>query len=177
MVSTSSFRPSSPAEQQALAYTFLESPVGRLLIAGNDQGLWQVSFVSGKDAREPSARWHESETGVVGEARRQLEAYFHRGLRAFDLPLHPAGTQFQLLVWNTLPLIPYGSTWSYGKLAAHIGKPSAVRAVGAANGANPLAIILPCHRVIGSGGALTGYGGGLENKAALLALERGDLIY
>jgi methylated-DNA-[protein]-cysteine S-methyltransferase len=177
MVSTSSFRPSSPAEQQALAFTFMESPVGRLLIAGGERGLWQVSFISGRDARQPPARWHESAAGVVGEARRQLEAYFRRDLRAFDLPLHPAGTEFQLLVWNALPSIPYGSTWSYGKLASQIGKPAAVRAVGAANGANPLAIILPCHRVIGSSGALTGYGGGLENKAALLALERGDLIY
>jgi methylated-DNA-[protein]-cysteine S-methyltransferase len=165
------------AGRQPLGFTFMESPVGRLLIAGDGQGLWQVSFVSGGDARKPGAPWHESMDGVVGEARRQLEAYFRRDLRAFDLPLHPAGTEFQLLVWNALPSIPYGSTWSYGRLAARVGKPSAVRAVGAANGANPLAIILPCHRVIGSSGALTGYGGGLENKAALLALERGDLIY
>ena len=180
MVSTfrpSSSRQSSPAEREALAFAFMESPVGRLLIAGNEQGLWQVSFVEGRDPCERAARWHESAEGVVGEARRQLEAYFRRELRAFTLPLNPAGTEFQLLVWNMLPFIPYGSTWSYGELAKRIGKPAAVRAVGAANGANPLAIILPCHRVIGSSGALTGYGGGLENKAALLALERGDLIY
>jgi len=164
------------ASQQELGFTFMESPVGRLLLAGDEQGLWLVSFVAGRHGGEPSARWHESRDGVVQEARRQLEAYFARKLREFSLPLRPAGTEFQLRVWNALPSIPYGETLSYGELATHIGSPTAVRAVGAANGANPLPIILPCHRVVGSGGALTGYGGGLPAKSALLALERGDLL-
>jgi methylated-DNA-[protein]-cysteine S-methyltransferase len=114
---------------------------------------------------------------VIGEARRQLDAYFRRELRVFTLPLRPRGTEFQRLVWNALASIRYGATVSYRELAERIGRPTAIRAVGAANGANPIPIIVPCHRVIGSGGALTGYGGGLPAKAALLALERGDLIY
>lgn len=106
-------------------------------------------------------------------AAAQLRAYFAGERRQFDLPLAPAGTEFQQRVWTALRGIPYGSTWSYGQLADKIGKPSAVRAVGLANGRNPIAVVIPCHRVIGSDGSLTGYGGGLERKSFLLDLERG----
>jgi methylated-DNA-[protein]-cysteine S-methyltransferase len=108
------------------------------------------------------------------EARRQLEEYFAGERREFSLTLEPAGTDFQRRVWQALRGIPYGATMSYGELARRIGNPRAVRAVGLANGANPISIIVPCHRVIGADGSLTGYGGGLERKRFLLALERGS---
>ena len=115
-------------------------------------------------ARDPSA--------ALGEARRQLTEYFAGARRAFDLPLAASGTPFQRRVWEALRRIPYGETISYGELARRIGKPTASRAVGAANGRNPIAIVVPCHRVIGADGTLIGYGGGLPVKEALLALER-----
>jgi methylated-DNA-[protein]-cysteine S-methyltransferase len=105
------------------------------------------------------------------ETARQLDAYFAGELKDFDVPLDVQGTDFQQLVWKQLTAIPYGETWSYGEMAAAIGKPSASRAVGHANGRNPVSIIVPCHRVIGSSGKLVGYGGGLDRKQALLALE------
>ncbi|MDR3671218.1 MAG: methylated-DNA--[protein]-cysteine S-methyltransferase [Holophaga sp.] len=109
----------------------------------------------------------------LAPVRRQLEEYFRGERRAFDLPLALRGTPFQLRVWAELQRIPYGATISYGELARRLGDPNLTRAVGAANGANPVSIIVPCHRVIGADGSLTGYGGGLENKRALLALEKG----
>jgi methylated-DNA-[protein]-cysteine S-methyltransferase len=105
------------------------------------------------------------------EVKYQLDAYFAGELQDFDLPLLPTGTRFQERVWQALAEIPYGETWSYGELARHIGKPKASRAVGAANGINPIPVIIPCHRVIGSSGKLTGFGGGLETKQYLLKLE------
>ena len=108
---------------------------------------------------------------MLRETRRQLEDYFAGERRDFDLPLSPHGTEFQCEVWLTLAHIPYGETWSYRDLAQRIGRPSATRAVGAANGRNPLPIVLPCHRVIGADGSLTGFGGGLPTKAFLLRLE------
>ncbi len=165
----------SEAAGQRLAYTFMDSPVGRLLLAGDDAGLWVVNFLDGRHPVQPGETWRESQS-PLSEAVRQLEAYFRRELRVFDLPLHPVGTEFQRTVWNALRAIPYGTTISYGELARRIGQPAAVRAVGAANGANPIGIIVPCHRVIGSNGKLVGYGGGLSNKVRLLALERGDLF-
>jgi methylated-DNA-[protein]-cysteine S-methyltransferase len=161
------------ARAQRLAYTFADSPVGRLLLAGDERGLWLLSF-AGRGGRVPD-RWEASD-GPFREAKRQLEAYFNRELRRFTVPVHLVGTEFQRAVWNALPTIPYGSTWSYGELARRIGRPAAVRAVGGANHANPVAIIIPCHRVIGSDGGLTGYGGGLPAKDRLLSLERGDLF-
>jgi methylated-DNA-[protein]-cysteine S-methyltransferase len=113
---------------------------------------------------------------LLREAESQLRAYFAGDLREFDLPLEPEGTAFQQRVWKELLKIPYGETWSYMEVARHIGAPSAVRAVGAANGANPIPIIVPCHRVIGASGKLVGYGGGLNLKRRLLALERGSLF-
>lgn len=154
---------------------FMESPVGRLLLAGDERGLWLLSYAGKHDPAHMSQRWHGSED-PFREAVRQLAAYFHRELRCFNLPLRLVGTEFQLAVWNTLLAIPYGSTMSYGDLARRIGRPSAVRAVGGANHANPVAIVVPCHRVIGASGKLVGYGGGLEIKDRLLALERGDLF-
>jgi len=169
-------RKAAGAYAQALAYAFVDSPVGRLLLAGDDGGLWLLSF-AGEGRRVPlSDRWEASD-GPFQEAKRQLAAYFNGDLRRFSVPLHLVGTEFQRAVWNMLPAIPYGSTWSYAELARRIGRPAAVRAVGGANHANPVAIIVPCHRVIGSDGALTGYGGGLSTKEKLLAMERGDLFY
>ncbi len=162
------------ADRQALAYHWMDSPVGRLLLAGDERGLWVIHFAS--NDTEPASAWRPAE-GPVREAVRQLEAFFGRELQQFDLALHPVGTEFQLAVWNALPGIPYGATISYSELARRIGRPASVRAVGAANGANPLPIVLPCHRVIGADGSLTGYGGGLPTKARLLAMERGDLLF
>ena len=156
--------------ERVLSYTYLESPVGRLLLAGDDDALHFVSFPSGDKAIRPKPEWIRSER-PFDEAKRQLVAYFKGELRQFDLPLVLTGTDFQKRVWNTLKTIPYGETRSYGWLAQRIGRPTASRAVGAANGANPIPIIIPCHRVIGSNGALTGFGGGIETKKFLLALE------
>jgi methylated-DNA-[protein]-cysteine S-methyltransferase len=141
-----------------------------LLLAADAAGLRVLSFESSKRATPAQPEWREDRAPFV-EAIRQLRAYFHGELREFDLPLAPEGTEFQLRVWDSLRTIPYGETISYGQLAQKIGNPKAVRAVGLANGCNPIPIIIPCHRVIGSDGGLTGFGGGLSNKRKLLALE------
>jgi methylated-DNA-[protein]-cysteine S-methyltransferase len=165
----------SRAHSQRLAYTFMDSPVGRLMLAGDEKALWLLSFANGHNPVQPGDLWQLSESPFQ-ETKRQLMAYFNGELRDFTIPVRLVGTEFQRAVWNTLPSIPYGSTWSYGELARSIGKPEAVRAVGGANHANPIAIIIPCHRVIGSNGKLVGYGGGLDIKDRLLAFERGELI-
>jgi methylated-DNA-[protein]-cysteine S-methyltransferase len=144
----------------------MESPVGKLLLAADNAGLRKVLF-----GGEPAAHWRE-EAAPLAETVRQLRAYFAGELHDFDLPLAPVGTPFQLRVWRELRNIPYGQTISYGELARRVGSPKGSRAVGLANGANPISIVVPCHRVIGSNGKLTGYGGGLPNKERLLALER-----
>jgi len=162
------------ADQEALAYYWMDSPVGRLLLAGDERGLWVIHFAGART--RPPEPWRPSE-GALREAARQLDAWFGRELKEFDLRVNPVGTDFQLSVWNALPSIPYGTTISYSELARRIGRPAAVRAVGAATGANPLPLVLPCHRVIGADGSLTGYGGGLPTKARLLAMERGDLLF
>jgi len=148
----------------------IESPVGKLLLAADAAGLRVLSFESSKRAAPVEPDWREDRAPFV-EAIRQLKAYFDGELREFDLPLAPEGTEFQLRVWDSLRMIPYGETISYGQLAQKIGNAKAVRAVGLANGSNPIPIIIPCHRVIGSDGGLTGFGGGLLNKRKLLALE------
>ena len=153
-------------------YSHMDSPIGRLLLAGDEGGLRLISFPTGSRTRDVEPGWMENDAPFV-EAKRQLAAYFAGELTEFDLPLAPEGTPFQLSVWQALRRIPYGKTVSYGAIAESIGRPSASRAVGAANGANPLPIVVPCHRVIGSTGKLTGFGGGLDTKAALLALEQG----
>lgn len=153
-----------------LCYAYLESPVGRLLVAGDDAALWFLSFPSGHKAFGPRPGWRPSEA-PFGRVREQLAAYFGGELRGFDLPLRVGGTAFQSSVWTYLPSIGFGETRTYGRIARDLGAPKSSRAVGAANGANPIPIILPCHRVLGSTGALTGFGGGLPTKRYLLAHE------
>lgn len=152
----------------------IESPVGPLLLTSNTTGLRTIEFVNGRRPASPDPTWQES-SELLQEPIRQLRAYFAGELESFDLPLSPRGTRFQLDVWKTLCDIPYGETISYGELARRIGNPNASRAVGLANGSNPIPIVIPCHRVIGSNGKLTGYGGGLPIKEKLLALERRQL--
>jgi methylated-DNA-[protein]-cysteine S-methyltransferase len=154
-----------------ISYTEIDSPVGPLLLAAEERGLQLISFSSGSKSRRTEPHWR-NDPAPFTEVVRQLTAYFHRELTQFDLPLAPEGTPFQLSVWNALRSIPYGETISYGELARRIGNPKAARAVGLANGANPLPIVVPCHRVIGSNGTLTGYGGGLPIKEKLLAIEK-----
>lgn len=151
-------------------YCYLNTPVGDLLLAGDDDALSLIGFPKGKMRRDPEPDWIFNEKPLA-EARRQLRQYFAGERREFDLPLNLTGTDFQVQVLEELQRIPYGETTSYGDIAKRIGRPKAVRAVGAANGRNPLPIIVPCHRVIGSGGDLTGFGGGLDTKEALLRLE------
>ncbi len=153
-------------------YTYLESPIGPLLLAGDGVRLAKVGFPNGKGYVATNDVWRRDDDQFV-EARAQLNAYFAGELRIFDLDLMPSGTPFQLAVWQALKAIPFGVTISYGELASRLGRPSASRAVGAANGANPIPIIVPCHRVIGASGALTGFGGGIDTKRWLLAHETG----
>ena len=155
-------------------YCYLDGPVGVLLIAGTEHAVHSISFPKDGKARIPEAGWTESDDGAVGRAARQLREYFEGRRKSFELALEPDGTAFQRAVWERLREIPYGKTISYGELARRVGKPKAARAVGAANGANPLPIVVPCHRVIGSNGGLTGFGGGVSVKAALLELEQGN---
>jgi len=155
-------------------YTRIESPVGPLLLVADDAGLQQILFVNGRHAARPDPSW-KNRSGSFKETIRQLRAYFAGELEQFNLALAPEGTPFQLKVWQRLCDIPYGETISYGELARRLGNPNASRAVGLANGSNPIPIVIPCHRVIGSNGKLTGYGGGLPIKEKLLALERKQL--
>ena len=151
-------------------FTILESPVGKLLLTGNGKDLTGLDFQEGSHPVTPQKGWIDDEKPFA-KVIAQLETYFAGDLKQFDLPLAPRGTDFQMSVWKALRSIPYGETISYGELAERIGNPKAVRAVGGANGKNPIAIIVPCHRVIGSDGTLTGFGGGLPIKEALLKLE------
>lgn len=152
----------------------LDTPIGTLVLAADVEGLRHIEFPSNRHPVD-RAGWVPGPEGAAAEiiatAARQLREYFDGTRRDFDLPLAPRGTEFQLRVWNALATIPFGATWSYGELARAIRKPDAMRAVGAANGRNPLPIVLPCHRVIGADGSLTGFGGGLPIKEALLRLE------
>lgn len=156
------------------SYTEIESPVGPLILVADDEGLRRIDFVHGRHPARPDPSWQEDST-AFGEIISQLNAYFAGNLKQFTLPLAPEGTDFQQKVWKSLCDIPYGETISYGHLARCIGNPNASRAVGLANGSNPIPIIIPCHRVIGSNGKLTGYGGGLPIKEKLLALEQHQL--
>jgi methylated-DNA-[protein]-cysteine S-methyltransferase len=152
-------------------YHFLDSPIGTVLIAGDAEAIRRIAFPkNGKPAR-PEPAWEHSARGPIGEAVRQLRDYFAGRRTEFDLPLAPEGTPFQRAVWRQLQDIPYGETISYGELARRVGNPKASRAVGSANGANPIPIMIPCHRVIAAGGKLGGFGGGLRTKQALLDLE------
>ena len=158
----------------SICYTQIASPLGPLLLAGDDSGLRHVIFISEHQPPRPDPTWRK-DTASLTETIRQLQAYFAGELETFNLPLATEGTPFQMEVWQALRDIPYGHTISYGELARRIGNPKASRAVGLANGSNPIPIVIPCHRVIGSNGKLTGYGGGLPIKEKLLALERHQL--
>ena len=151
--------------------TFIDSPVGPLFVAADARGLRAIEFCENRHPVKRQPDWHAGDNALLRRARKQLDEYFAGKRRAFDLPLTPTGTEFQSSVWTTLSTIPYGETISYAQLASRVGKPSAMRAVGAANGRNPLPIVLPCHRVIGADGSLTGFGGGLPTKQFLLKLE------
>ena len=151
-------------------YCYLDTPIGELLLAGEEDALAMIGFPKGSMRREPEPDWIFNEKPLA-EVSRQLREYFNGERREFDLPLRLGGTEFQVSVLKALQEIPYGETTSYGEVAKRIGRPRAVRAVGAANGRNPIPIVVPCHRVIGSTGDLTGFGGGLDTKEALLRLE------
>jgi len=158
---------------EAMKYTVLDSPVGPLMLAGDESVLRELWFLQGRQRVAPNPAWTES-ARAFAEVTRELKAYFAGRLATFSIAVAAGGTPFQSRVWQALRAIPYGATISYGELATRIGDPKAVRAVGLANGANPISIIIPCHRVIGASGALVGYGGGLPTKRALLALEQGQ---
>jgi len=153
-----------------MRYSTLTTPIGELMLTADDDGaLTSVNLPN----RHPDPAGWERDDELLADARRQLTEYFAGERTEFDLPLRPAGAPFQLRVWEALLRIPYGETASYGEMARELGHPTASRAVGAANGRNPIAIVVPCHRVIGANGSLTGYAGGLECKRALLDLELG----
>ena len=157
-----------------MLYTTFDSPIGELLLAGDGTSLHGLYMQEGRTSIEPGAGWKKAAEPFT-PVRDQLDEYFEGRRTAFDLRLTMAGTAFQRRVWSALQEIPYGESISYGELARRIGIPSASRAVGTANGLNPIAVIVPCHRVIGADGSLTGYGGGLERKRFLLDLEAGAL--
>jgi len=148
-------------------YTTMQSPIGELLLTSDGRALTRLLM----SPFEVDPSWVRDDAALHPFVD-QLDDYFAGKRRDFDLPLAPAGTEFQLRVWAALREIPYGETWSYVELATRIGNPKACRAVGLANGRNPIAVIVPCHRVIGADGSLTGYGGGMERKRVLLDLER-----
>ena len=155
-------------------YHDFETPIGTLRLVGAEDSVDRIDLPN-RAAEAPDAAWRLANGGLptaLAQAKRQLEEYFAGERREFDLPLAAGGTDFQRRVWAELGRIPFGETISYGELAARVGKPTASRAVGAANGGNPLPVVVPCHRVIGSSGRLVGYGGGLPTKQALLDLER-----
>jgi methylated-DNA-[protein]-cysteine S-methyltransferase len=152
------------------SYWIWPSPVGRLLLIGDGRGLCGLHFQDGAHPLEIDEAWKKQRSSFT-DVMKQLEQYFAGRLQTFTLPLSLQGTDFQLSVWQALTTIPYGRTVSYGAIAKKIGNPKSSRAVGAANGQNPVSIIVPCHRVIGQNGKLVGYGGGLLIKEALLGLE------
>lgn len=152
-------------------YDYLETPVGKLLLVMRREGLSHLLFDKPRYDIRIEPDW-KRDAAALADARAQLNAYFAGSLTDFDLPLAPSGTPFQQAVWRELLTIPYGETTSYGDIARRVADVSASRAVGAANGQNPIAIIVPCHRVVGANGTLTGYGGGLPRKKFLLDLEQ-----
>lgn len=154
-------------------YCIIESPISPILLAGNEEGLKHLIFLKGEKGFVTPSEWIENKE-FFGEVIKHLNAYFSGELKSFDLKLAPEGTEFQKSVWKALCEIPYGETQSYKDVAISVGKPKACRAVGLANNRNPIAIIIPCHRVIGSNGKLTGYASGLDVKEFLLKLEQCD---
>ncbi len=159
-------------DDSATYYTYFGTPIGPMLLTSDGTGLTGLYMVEHKHGEDVRDGWIADDTAVpFREAKQQLTSYFAGKLTEFDLPLATRGSDFQRNVWEELRTIPFGSTISYGELARRLGNPNASRAVGLANGRNPISIIVPCHRVIGANGKLTGYGGGLPRKAALLAFE------
>jgi methylated-DNA-[protein]-cysteine S-methyltransferase len=155
-------------------YTTIDSPIGELLLLSDDgRSLSGLYMQDGRKPRTIGADWVSS-SAPFAEVKRQLEEYFAGARTSFDVPLAPRGAPFEREVWHALEEIPYGETVSYGEIAHRVGQPTAARAVGLANGRNPISVIVPCHRVIGADGSLTGYGGGLERKRLLLELESGQ---
>jgi methylated-DNA-[protein]-cysteine S-methyltransferase len=158
-------------------YKTMPSPVGKLTLVANERGLAAVLWEGDDPKRVPLGPLHENPSHpLLAEAERQLQQYFDGRREVFELRLDFTGTEFQKQVWEALLTIPFGETRSYAQVAQQIGNPTAVRAVGAANGKNPISIIAPCHRVIGSNGKLTGFAGGMEAKAFLLKLETKELV-
>lgn len=155
-------------------FTTLPSPVGLLTLTAQDDVLVGLSFETSRRGRASTDGTEDPSHPILAAAAKQLHEYFHGDRREFDLPLDLRGTEFQKRVWNELLRIPSGQTRSYGEMAALLGDPKCTRAVGLANGSNPIAIIVPCHRVIGASGSLVGFGGGLRTKSLLLELERGQ---
>lgn len=158
---------------QVRLYTTIDSPIGELLLLGDGHALRGLYMQGGRKPITIAPSWEPSTTHFA-DVQAQLRAYFAGQRVTFDVPLAMDGAPFERRVWRALQDIPYGETISYGELARRLGQPSAARAVGLANGRNPIAVIVPCHRVIGANGTLTGYGGGLERKRLLLDLERGQ---
>jgi methylated-DNA-[protein]-cysteine S-methyltransferase len=164
--------PTAPPSRSSPLYATVESPIGELLLLGDGGALRGLYMQEGRKPGTVPRGWaRDPETFAA--VREQLGEYFAGERRSFDLPLEPAGSPFQRQVWRALREIGYGETLSYGELARRIGRPNAPRAVGAANGANPLSVVIPCHRLVGADGTLTGYGGGIERKRLLLDLEAG----
>ncbi len=155
------------------SYTTIDSPIGELLLVGDGRALRGLYMQGGRKPMTIASAWTRDAAPFTA-AREQLHEYFSGQRRSFDVPLAMDGTAFERLVWRALQDIPYGTTVSYGEIARRVGQPSAARAVGLANARNPISVIVPCHRVIGANGTLTGYGGGLERKRLLLELENGQ---
>lgn len=163
-----------PSTAKTLLYTTIDSPIGELLLLGDGMALHGLHMQDGRKPIAVARAWRRS-AEEFADVIEQLDEYFAGRRTSFDVELALAGTPFQLEVWRALQAIDYGETISYGELAERIGRPSASRAVGMANGRNPVAVIVPCHRVIGANGTLTGYGGGVERKRLLLDLEAGAI--
>jgi methylated-DNA-[protein]-cysteine S-methyltransferase len=156
-------------------YLRFATPLGAMVAVANGRHLTHLDFTDSRNAPAIEADWREDpRSSLLRECARQMEEYFEGRRRRFDLALEPMGTPFQRRVWKEIARIPWGQTISYAQLAVRCGAPGSARAAGAATGRNPLAIVVPCHRIVGSGGALTGYAGGVDRKARLLALERAD---
>lgn len=158
-------------QDATLHFDDMDSPIGRLRLIASETKLVGIWFEGGRDAARPHPALSRRSSTMLERTRAQLEEYFAGARREFELPLDPRGTDFQRSVWRRLLQIPYGETTTYGALARELGDPGASRAVGLANGSNPIPIVIPCHRVIGANGSLTGFGGGLPIKQALLELE------
>jgi methylated-DNA-[protein]-cysteine S-methyltransferase len=163
----------APIPTKRVFFTTMASSIGELLLVGDGDTLSGLYMQDGRKPKRIATNWSES-AAPFADVRAQLEEYFAGERTTFDVPLAPEGAPFEREVWRALEEIPYGETVSYGEIARRVDQPGAARAVGTANGRNPIAVIVPCHRVIGADGSLTGYGGGLERKRLLLELERGQ---